>query len=102
LSEKEQNSSKFAMCCSDGKVYLPPVLDLPPYLLDLYTSSYPDALRFRKNVRAYNFLLACSSLGAKIDKSFQGQGVSNFKIHGQLYHHIGSLLQVDAVCKIQT
>ncbi|PKY59706.1 hypothetical protein RhiirA4_482684 [Rhizophagus irregularis] len=42
--------------------------------------------------RAYNGILACSSFGASIDESFQGQGVSNFKIHGQIYHRIGSLM----------
>ncbi|RIA79292.1 hypothetical protein C1645_841042 [Glomus cerebriforme] len=51
-----------------------------------------DAISFRKNIRAYNGILACSSFGANIDGSFQGQGVSNFKIHGQIYHRIGSLL----------
>ncbi|RIA89653.1 hypothetical protein C1645_824534 [Glomus cerebriforme] len=96
LCEKNQNSSlsspRFAMCCAGGKVHLPPVLDPPPYLLDLYTLSHSDAISFRKNIRAYNGILACSSFGTNIDESFQGQGVSNFKIHGQIYHHIGTLL----------
>ena len=47
---------------------LPPVLDPPPHLLDLYTS-------LCNNIRAYNRLLACSSFGANIDENFQGQGV---------------------------
>ncbi|PKK55868.1 hypothetical protein RhiirC2_801298 [Rhizophagus irregularis] len=96
LCEKDQNSSlsspRFAMCCADGKVRLPPVLDPPPYLFDLYTSSLSEAINFRKNIRAYNGILACSSFGANIDESFQDQGVSNFKIHGQIYHRIGSLM----------
>jgi hypothetical protein len=53
-----------------GKVCLPPVFDPPPYLLDLYTLSHSDAISFRKNIRAYNGILACSSFGAKIDESF--------------------------------
>ncbi|RGB23379.1 hypothetical protein C1646_774579 [Rhizophagus diaphanus] len=96
LCEKDQNSSlsspRFAMCCAGGKVRLPPVLDPPPYLLDLYTSSCSEAIRFRKNIRAYNGILACLSFGANIDESFQGQVVSNFKIHGQIYHCIGFLI----------
>ncbi|RIA93996.1 hypothetical protein C1645_690212, partial [Glomus cerebriforme] len=97
LCEKDRNSSlsssRFAMYCAGGKLRLPPVFDSPfPYLLDLYTSSHSDAISFCKNIRAYNGILACSSFGANIDKSFQGQDVSNFKIHGQIYHHIGSLL----------
>ena len=61
------------------------------YLLNLYTSSASDAISFRKNIRCYNNILACTSLGANID-TFQGQGVSNFRIHGQVYHRIGPLL----------
>ena len=83
------------MCCASGKVNLSPVLDPPPYLLDLYTSSGSEAKSFRNNIRAYNSLLACSSFGAKIDESFQGQGVTNFKIYGQIYHRMGSLLPVE-------
>src|SRR5437763_70334 len=99
LSEKDRNSSKsspkLAMCYAGGKVNLPPVLDPTPYLLDLYTSSGSEAKSFCNNIRAYNSLLACSSFGAKIDESFQGQGVTNFKIHGQIYHRMGSLLPVE-------
>ncbi|GET67424.1 uncharacterized protein LOC104885245 [Rhizophagus irregularis DAOM 181602=DAOM 197198] len=96
LCEKDRNSSlsspRFAMCCAGGKVRLAPVLDPPPYLLDLYTSSCSEAISFRKNIRTYNGILACTSFGANIDESFQGQGVSNFKIHGQIYHRVGSLM----------
>ncbi|CAG8641984.1 uncharacterized protein OCT59_003245 [Rhizophagus irregularis] len=96
LCKKNRNSSlsspRFAMCCAGGKVHLPPVLDPPPYLLDLYTSFHSEAISFQKNIRAYNGILACSSFGANIDESFQGQGVSNFKIHGRIYHRIGSLM----------
>jgi hypothetical protein len=96
LCEKDQNSSlsspKFAMCCMGGKIHLPPVLDPPSYLLDLYTSSHSEVISFCKNIRTYNGILICSSFGANIDKSFRGQGVSNFKIHGQIYYHIGSLM----------
>ena len=42
---------------------LPLVLDPPPHLLDLYTSSC-------NNIRAYNGLLACSSFGTNIDENF--------------------------------
>jgi hypothetical protein len=96
LCEKDRNSCKFspkfATCCASGKVRLPPVLDPPPYLLDLFTSPSSEVISFRNNIRAYNGLLACSSFGANIDESFQGQGISNFKIYGQIYHRIGSLL----------
>ncbi|GET04345.1 hypothetical protein GLOIN_2v1464680 [Rhizophagus clarus] len=53
---------------------------------------YLSLLHVVRVIRAYNRIFACSSLGANIDESFQDQGVSNFKIHGQIYHRIGSLL----------
>src|SRR5436189_217331 len=48
----------------------------------------------RQKIR-YNNLLACTSFGANINNEFRGQGVSNFRIHGQIYHCIGSLLPDD-------
>jgi hypothetical protein len=96
IEEKDHSSNKtsptFAVCCAGGKVSLQPLLKPPSYLLNLYTSSGPNANSFRKNIRGYNSLLACTSFGANIDEGFQRQGVSNFQIHGQVYHCIGSLL----------
>ncbi|GBC08228.1 hypothetical protein RclHR1_00080005 [Rhizophagus clarus] len=87
-----QTSPSFAMCCAGDKVRLPSLLRPPSYLLDLYTSSSTESSSFRKNIRAYNNILACTSFGANIDEGFQRQGISNFRIHGQIYHRIGSLL----------
>ena len=99
IKEKDHNSSQtfptFAICCAGGKVSLPPLFKPPSYLLDLYTSLSSNANSFRKNIRGYNNLLACTSFGADIDERFRGQGVSNFRIHGQIYHLIGSLLPED-------
>ena len=96
INEKDQKSSQtspsFTVCCAGGKVKLSPLLKPPAYLLNLYTSPNSDAALFRKNIRGYNNLLACTSFGANIDERFQRQGVSNFQIHGQIYHRIGSLL----------
>jgi len=95
IEEKDRNSSRvsptFTTCCAHGKVNLPPLVEPPSYLLNLYTSSDSDANSFRKNIRRYNSVLACTSFGANLDE-FQGQGISNFRIHGQVYHLIGSLL----------
>ncbi|CAG8792515.1 10471_t:CDS:2, partial [Gigaspora margarita] len=95
MEEKDLSSNRrsptFAICCAHGKVCLPPLLEFPSYLLNLYISSEPTANLFRKNIRKYNNILACTSFGANIDK-FHRRGVSNFRIHGQVYHRIGSLL----------
>ncbi|CAG8661536.1 18179_t:CDS:2 [Rhizophagus irregularis] len=96
MNEKDkhstQNSPSFAVCCAGGKVGLPPLLRPPPYLMNLYTSLEPEANAFRRNVRSYNSLLACTSFGADVNGEFQRSGLSNFTIHGQVYHFIGSLL----------
>ncbi|CAG8788275.1 5948_t:CDS:2, partial [Acaulospora morrowiae] len=96
--EKNHNSSRgsstFAICCAHGKVRLQPLSKPLSYLLDLYILTGPDADSFRKNIRGYNNILACTSFGANINE-FQGRGVSNFQIHGQVYHHIRSLLPAD-------
>ena len=99
MEEKGQNSSQtfpsFPVCCAGGKVSLPPLLRPPSYLMDLYTSSNSDAVSFQKNIRGYNNLLACTSFGTNVSNEFQKQGISNFRIHGQVYHRIGSLLPED-------
>ncbi|SRR6266498_2169711 len=96
LQEKDHKSSRifsiFIMCCSNEKIYLPSLLKPLLYLLNLYTLTASDTILFRKNIRAYNNILACISLDANIDKNFQKPDVSNFQIHGQVYHQIGPLL----------
>jgi len=91
MEEKNQNSSfaspTFSACCAYGKVYDRP----PPYLANLYTSFDSDAISFHKNIRGYNNVLACTSLSANIDV-IPGQSISDFRIHGQVYHLISSLL----------
>jgi hypothetical protein len=95
LEEKDCNSSRasptFSICCAHGKVLLPHLLEPLPYLLNLYTSLESDAISFRKNIRRYNNVLAYTSFGTSID-TIPGQGISNFRIHGQVYHLIGPLL----------
>src|SRR4051794_11311823 len=86
-------SPAFSICCAHDKVILSRLIEPPPYLLNLYTSSESDAISFRKNIRCYNNVLACTSFGANIEK-FQGRGVSNFRIHGQVYHRIGPCYQM--------
>jgi hypothetical protein len=96
MDEKDQHSSQsfptFTVCCAGSKVRLPCLLRPPPYLMNLYTSLESEANTFRKNIRSYNSLLACTSFGTDVNGEFQRSGVSNFTIHGQVYHFIGSLL----------
>ena len=96
LQEKDHKSNCtfpiLMTCCANGKIRLPPLLESLLYLLNLYTSSASNADSFHKKIRAYNNIFACTSFGANIDREFQGRGVFNFQIHGQVYHRISLLL----------
>ena len=75
---------------------MPRLIDLPSYLLNLYTSFDSDAVSFRKNIRRYNNVLTYTSFGADINV-IPGQGISDFRIYGQVYHRISLLLPEDGL-----
>lgn len=79
----------FTICCQQGRVKLPPMKNPPPYLQDLLANNSS----FRMLIRIYNSILAFTSIGAKIDHHVtSGHGPPGFRIQGQNYHRIGSLL----------
>ncbi|CAG8693705.1 4902_t:CDS:2, partial [Racocetra persica] len=49
--EKDQNSEyatpRFPLFCTNSKIQLPPLFELPPYLLYLYTSTNPDVDNYK-------------------------------------------------------
>ena len=49
---------------------------------------------FKNNIRTYNNMFAFTSMGGKINDSInkKGRGPYVFRLHGQTYHSIGSLL----------
>jgi len=61
---------------------------------NLLTSDNNQVAReFRKNIRTYNNIFAFCSVGAVFDPSVWGpSGHRIVRLHGQLYHRIGSLL----------
>jgi hypothetical protein len=81
-------------CCAKGKIELPDIPPLPKYICDLLNGKDDKSLNFQTNIRAYNTCLAFTSLGVKLDERFANQhvGVYTFRIHGTIYHRIGSLL----------
>ena len=92
----DPQSLKFNHCCSDGKEVLPKMGDLRqvPELLQLFNGNDNSSRDFRDNIRAYNSLLSFTSCGAKVDESLMVDrtGVFTYRIHGEMYHLIGSLL----------
>ncbi|CAG8493504.1 1602_t:CDS:2 [Acaulospora morrowiae] len=83
----------FSTCCAKDKVHLPSLTPTPPGLLALLTEDHARARDFRNKIHMYNSALAFTSMGAKIDERVAGtSGVYTFRIHGEMYHQIGTLL----------
>lgn len=84
------------MCCDGGKVEIQLFAPPPEPVRSLYEGQHPDSAHFLSNIRRYNSLFQMTSFGVR------GGGVVNhgrfmptFKIQGQVYHRIGSLLPVE-------
>ncbi|XP_020082082.1 uncharacterized protein LOC109705725 [Ananas comosus] len=75
-----------------------PLLQSTPELLDtlLDYGVSGKAKHFRKNIRTYNSMFALTSFGAKVDNDINRKlGPYVFKISGQNYHRMYSLLPMD-------
>ncbi|XP_067936872.1 uncharacterized protein [Watersipora subatra] len=81
------------ICCNNGKVRLRPFSeDIPPVLTRLFQGANPDSEHFFGNIRKYNSCFQMTSFGAK---TIDEPGFNpNFKVQGQIYHLIGSLLPI--------
>ena len=95
LFKEERNKKKStinkpvsSICCSDGKVKLP-IVEEPSKLI----CKLLDDKMFMTNIRAYNSCLAFTSMGVNLDKNYANnlKGMYTFRIHGSIYHRIGSL-----------
>ncbi|KAM3376292.1 hypothetical protein P3S68_015007 [Capsicum galapagoense] len=77
-----------------GRVQLPLLREPPTYLKYLLgKESGKVGTNFRKNIRAYNSLFAFTSMGGRVDGSInRSKRPYVFRMSGQNYHHIGSLL----------
>lgn len=87
------------MCCSSGKVILPP-LSLPPEpFKSLMSGEGAESKLFLKHIRKCNCCFQMTSFGANIINNTDSRGCnfdSTFKIQGQVYHQIGSLMPMPA------
>ncbi|KAF9533250.1 hypothetical protein CPB83DRAFT_758120, partial [Crepidotus variabilis] len=96
LSKSSNINPKFGMCCTEGKIQLPPLDPAPHDLLNFYTSQDPVGKNFREHIRSYNNALAMTSVGCSVDRTVNaGGGPYIFKIHGKLLHHCGSLIPAE-------
>ncbi|XP_055936862.1 uncharacterized protein LOC129966462 [Argiope bruennichi] len=83
------------MCCASGKVVLSPLPTPPEPLLSLLAGESDDSKLFLRKIRKFNSCFQMTSFGAtKIcDPTSNGRNFeTTFKVQGQVYHKIGSLL----------
>ena len=96
LDEKINKSARFpefSTCCAKGKVILPPLQKLPSPLDILLTGNDSRSRLFKQNIRMYNSALSFTSIGVNVDQEVTGtSGVYTFRIDGEMYHRIGTLL----------
>ena len=78
------------MCCSGGKFQLPALEPYPEPLHSLLTHQHPMAEHFLSAAQKYNGCFQMMSFGAREVK--EGNFMPTFKVQGQVYHRIGSLM----------
>lgn len=79
------------ICCLSGKINLPPIQNPPEFLIRYTSGDTKESINFLKNIRKYNSCFQMTSFGAtKIVNN--DNYLPTFKIQGQIYHTIGSLL----------
>jgi hypothetical protein len=90
---KQTKKPSFGICCKNGKISLPAYKTPPEYLQRLLNRDDKQSKNFRENIRSYNSMFSFTSTGGVVDKEInKGHGPYVFRMHGQNYHHIGSLL----------
>jgi len=94
MQEKSSDSSKkepmFQMCCGKGQYIVERYPATPATITDLLKTNS----EFKEHIRSYNSALSFTSMGVQLDNSVNNSigGAYNFRIHGGIYHRIGSLL----------
>ncbi len=96
LEERAASSShtnpQFTLCCAQSKVTLPPLAPPLELLRWLLTRNEADAKDFHQRIRSYNSALAFTSMGANLDTNVAQPGNYTYRLRGELYHRMGSLL----------
>ncbi|XP_019186536.1 PREDICTED: uncharacterized protein LOC109181238 [Ipomoea nil] len=86
---------KYSLCCSHGKIKLAPTYCPPPAIVQLFFNQDQKSSHFLKNIRSFNNMFCFTSMGGKIDRAINnGCAPPVFRLHGQNFHLMGSLLPV--------
>jgi hypothetical protein len=80
------------LCCQGGRFRLPALGQCPADLQRLLEGNDARSRAFQLNIRAYNSALAFTSTGVQLDRNLTPNGIFTYRIHGSIYHRIGSLL----------
>lgn len=95
-TQQRKQGFTFTLCCNQGKVQLPLLQPSPIELHHLLDGIEEQCIGFRRHIRLYNNMFAFTSLGGKVDTSCNnGGGPYVFRMNGQSYHRIGSLLPLE-------
>ena len=78
------------MCCSNGKVNLPLISNIPESLKSLLLLENHDSKQFVNNIRKYNSASQMTSFGCSERVCLPGF-MPTFKVQGQVYHRIGAM-----------
>ncbi|XP_073838726.1 uncharacterized protein [Musca autumnalis] len=80
------------ICCSNGKIVLPELRSPPEPLFSLMSGTTSESKHFLSNIRKYNSCFQMTSFGAT--KVVKDNFLPTFRVQGQIYHRMGSLLPI--------
>jgi hypothetical protein len=90
---KHTKNPSFRICCNNGKISLSAKPEPPAFLQELLDVDNQKSKNYRKPIRSYNSMFAFTSTGGVVDKEInKGHIPCVFRMHGQNYNHIRSLL----------
>ncbi|GBO46992.1 hypothetical protein AVEN_154628-1 [Araneus ventricosus] len=82
------------LCCSNGKVSLPELPQLPEPLKSLMEGNHPKSKEFLTMIRKYNSSFQMTSFGTSLPMLDSTGFMPTFRIQGQVYHKAGSLMSL--------
>jgi hypothetical protein len=83
-----------SICCSGGKIQVPPLTPPPPFLRQLFEGDDIIAREFRANARTYNAAFRMASSTAPVSLQLPS-GPQALVLSGRCYHKIGALQPLD-------
>ncbi|GFU60370.1 uncharacterized protein TNCV_3280311 [Trichonephila clavipes] len=92
------SSETKGLCCAVGKIKLPQLREPPEPLKTCLARYTAESKHFLSNIRKYNSCFQISSFGVEIITHF----IPTFKVKGQIYHKVGSLLKIILIPMILT